>query len=399
MQTLSTYATAQGVRFPIQGRFDTKFSRVVEAFITNFKRGSENGAACAVSIEGELVVDLWGGFTDKTFRGLWAEDTVVCVMSVTKAMTAACVHLLADRGLVDLDAPMARYWPEFAQAGKEAISVRWVLDHRAGLPILDHVPDRGLYEWETMTRLLAQQKPAWDPGSQAGYHVITHGFLLGELVRQVTGIAVRDFFTREFAEPLGLDFQIGLRPEDDRRCATFIPAIEGTLLEVNQKEPYSIKARAWAGTPLEEDFNSPSWRAAQVPGANGHGNARAVNRFYAMLACGGTLDGKPIMSSKAVSKMGELSHNMPELVLGRQYNQAYGVIRSSHPYIYMGPNPNAFGHHGVGGAIGYCDPDRRISFGYTMNQMHARLDNGPRGGGLTDALYSSIDPSHAPVWR
>lgn len=398
MISVRSYATHHGITYPIAGEMDEKFTPVLNAFIANFSRGEENGAAVCVEIDGHKVVDLWGGYRDLTYRDRWERDTIVCTMSVTKAMTAACLHMLVDRGLVEIDAPAARYWPEFAQGGKDTIPVRYLMDHRAGLAVLDHVPAGGIYDWQAMTGALARQTPNWTPGEQSGYHVLTHGFLLGELVRRVSGKSPGTFFRDEVAGPLGLDFRIGMPEADFGRCATFIPAIEGTLLEVNQKDPDSIRARAWVGCPLTEDFNSSRWRTAEIPGANGHGNARAVARFYSALACGGAAGGVRLMRPQAVAKMGEESHHLPEIVLGRRYHQTYGVVRNSPPYIYMGPNPNTFGHHGVGGAIGCCDPDARIAFSYTMNQMHARLDNGPRGGSLIDAVYRSVDSGFAGTW-
>lgn len=399
MNAIETRARSGSQTYPIRGEIDPRFGPVLDAFIANYERGEECGSAVCVEIDGERVVDLWGGYMDRDCKATWKRDTIVNMMSVSKGPTATCVHILVDRGEIDIDRPVADYWPQFAQAGKDHIPVRYLLDHTAGLPIIAGGAGPGdLYDWEKMTAALARQAPLWEPGTQSGYHILTHGFLLGELVRRVCGESLGSFFRRHVALPLGIDFQIGLPEADDARTATFIPAVEGTIFEANRTEPESLKARAWAQCRRDEDFNSPQWRRAEIPGANGHGNARAIARLYSALVRGGELGGVRLMSERCAAFMRSESHNKREVVLGRQYHQAFGVLRNSPPYIYMGPNPDAFGHHGVGGSIGCGDPQARIAFSYACNQMHARLDNGPRGGSLLDAAYRSVDPNHRPQW-
>jgi CubicO group peptidase (beta-lactamase class C family) len=374
--------------YPVDGHVAAGYEPVREAFLANFGAGGECGASVCAMVDGNVVVDLWGGHIDAARDNPWRKDTIVNMMSVAKAAVAVCALQLVEKGEIDLDAPVATYWPEFAANGKQAIPVRWLLDHRAGLPVLDPNLARGsIYDWKAITRALASQAPAWKPGTNAGYHILTMGFLVGELIRRVTALMPGDYFRKYVAEPLGLDYHIGLPTEALDRCATFLPAIEGTIFDVERSAPESYLARAWRELPHDENFNSLAWRTAQIPGANGHGNARAIARLFACLALGGAIDGVRILKPETVALLAAEQHNLTEIVMNRSYHQALGVLRNSPPIVWMGPNPNSFGHHGVGGAIGFADPDNRLSFSYAMNQMHARIDNGPRAGSLISALY------------
>jgi CubicO group peptidase (beta-lactamase class C family) len=376
---------------PVDGHVAAGYEPVREAFLANFNAGVECGASVCATVNGKVVVDLWGGHVNVARANPWRRDTIVNMMSVAKAAVAVCALQLVEKGEIDLDAPIATYWPEFAANGKQAIPVRWLLDHRAGLPVLDPNLARGsIYDWRAVTRALAAQAPAWEPGKKAGYHILTMGFLVGELIRRVTGLMPGDYFRKFIAGPLNLDYHIGLPTESLGRCATFLPAVEGTIFDVERSAPESYLARAWRELPRDEDFNSLAWRTAQIPGANGHGNARAVARLFACLTLGGTIDGVRILKPETVTLLSAEQHNLTEIVMDRSYHQALGVLRNSPPIVWMGPNPNSFGHHGVGGAIGFADPDERLSFSYAMNQMHARIDNGPRAGSLIRALYQCI---------
>lgn len=385
-------------RYPVQGWVMPGFSAVAEAFCANFARGEETGAAVAVYHRGVPVVDLWGGYRDAACTEGWAADTLVNTMSVSKAMMALCIHLLADRGQIDLDAPVARYWPAFAANGKAGLLVRWVLDHRAGLPVVEPSPGAGrIYDWQAMTEALAAMAPLWPPGTQAGYHIRTQGFLLGELVRRISGQTPGAFFRSQIAAPLGLDFHIGLADADLCRVAEFIPAVAGTIFDRSTQDPASLLFRAGRELPQPLDYNGRDWRQAEIPSSNGHGDARSVARVYALLANGGTLDGLRLLAPETVARATSEQHDMTEQVMGRRYHQAMGFLRNSPPVVPMGPNPDAFGHHGVGGALGMADPARGLALGYVMNRMHARLDNGPRAGSLVAAALSALtDPATEP---
>lgn len=380
-----------GRPYAISGFCAPQFARVRAAFEENFAQGTEIGAAVAVYHEGKKVVDLWGGYRDAARSTPWEENTTVNMMSVAKGFVATAIAMLVERGLLDYDAPVARYWPEFGQNGKEDIPLRYLLDHRAGLPVLRPSGAKGLvYDWSGITATFAAMAPLWNPGEEAGYHILSMGCLTGEVIRRVTGMMPGEFIRKEITEPLGLDYNIGLRDDEMDRVAEFVPAVEGTIFKVDHLPDDEFLKYAWAELPEGEDFNSRDWMAAQVPGASGHGNARAVARFYGCLAQGGTLDGVRLLSSGAIRVMSAEQHNMREQVMKRSYHQGLGVLRNSPPISPMGPNMAAFGHHGVGGSVGLCDPDARIGFAYSMNQMHARVDNGPRAGRLKDATFASV---------
>src|SRR5271168_718602 len=209
----------------IEGTCDPKFSRVKDAFAENFEKRSEVGAAAAVVLDGKSVVDIWGGHADKAATRLWTRDTLVNVYSTTKGVTAICAHRLVDKGLLDIDAPVAKYWPEFAQAGKDKLPVRFLLSHRAGLPaIRKTLPPEALYDWKTMTDAIAAQEPWWVPGTKHGYHAITYGWLVGEVVRRASGKTLGTYFRDEIVAPLGLDAHIGLDAKHDSRISNIIPS-------------------------------------------------------------------------------------------------------------------------------------------------------------------------------
>lgn len=391
MSQAQTIARFHADHYPIAGYVAPGFDAIRDRFIQNFIDGVECGASVCATVGGHVVADLWGGYTDNSHQTPWSADTIVNMMSVSKGAVAVCLMQLVEQGMVDLDAPIATYWPEFAAAGKASIPVRWALDHRAGLPVVDpNLPRGSIYDWQAITGALAAQAPAWEPGTKAGYHILTMGFLVGEIIRRVSGLMPGEYLQRHVAGPLGIDYQIGLADDDLHRCATFLPAKEGTIFDAERTAPESYLARAWCELPRGEDFNSPAWRMGQIPGANGHGNARAIARLYACLAMGGTLGDVRILGPETAALLGSEQHNLTEIVMNRSYHQALGVLRNSPPIVWMGPNADSFGHHGVGGAIGFADPTARVSFSYSMNQMHSRLDNGPRAGGLIEALYTCL---------
>lgn len=391
MKEINTSARHGGIEYPIHGFCEPRFAAVLERFTANFSEGEEVGACVAVLHQGRPVVDLWGGFADRACRNAWQRDTLVNMMSVSKVASAVCIHMLIERGVLQLDAPVARYWPEFAQAGKERLPLRYVLDHRSGLAMVTERKAGAITDWKWMTEALARQAPAWPPGEVAAYHGLTQGFLLGEIIRRVTGRTLGTFFRGEVAGPLALDYQIGLRPEEEARCAEFIPdALIKGFRTAHLPDPLGPGPLVWAQLADDEDFNSPGWRRAEIPSANGHGSARAVARLYAALVNGGELDGVQIMRPESVARMTAEQHNLVEVIRGRAYHQASGVLLNTPPYVDMGPNARAFGHHGAGGAIGLGDPDARIAFGYGTNRMHADPTNGPRAGGLIKATFASL---------
>src|SRR5256885_1758770 len=276
----------------VDGECAPRFAAVRETFAANFAMGRETGASFAATVDGELVVDLWGGYADAARTRPWERDTIVNVFSTTKAMTALCAHLLVDRGLLDLSAPVAHYWPEFAQAGKERITTRHLLTHSAGLAALRRsLPTEALYDWTRMVEALAAETPWWEPGSANGYHAMTYGYLVGEVVRRITGKTLGRFLRDEVTAPLGADFHIGLAPSEDARVAEMVPpsAAEAAAAYPSKgDDPQSLSARALNNPPLRPEFaNRPEWRRAEIPPANGPGKAPSGARGMAALARGG----------------------------------------------------------------------------------------------------------------
>ena len=382
----------------IEGHCDERFRGVRAAFADNFATRGDVGAAVAVSIGNKPVIDLWGGYSDKARTRPWERDTIVNVYSATKGVAATCLNRLADQGQVDLDAPVADYWPEFAQSGKEKIPVRWLLSHRAGLPaVRKPLPPEALMRWDVMTTALAEQEPWWEPGTKHGYHALTFGYLIGEVIRRVTGKTVGAYCRENISGPLGIDFHIGLDARDDSRCAEVIAAPPPASGQRNPladaaKDPDSITAKAVNNPPGAlklETINSRAWRAAEVPAANGHTNARALSRFYATLASSGELDGVRILSADQIERCRTIESDGIDAVLSVPMRFGLGY-RLTQPAAKYGPNPHSFGHTGAGGSLGFADPDAGLGFAYTMNQMGTQLLLDPRVAALLDALYAAL---------
>jgi len=395
MASTQTAVSKDGQSFAIHGYCDPKFAAVREAFETNFRVEEEVGSCVSVVVDGKYVVDLWGGWKDKACTKPWERDTIVCMMSVSKGVSGITFNILLDRGLVDLDTPIAKYWPEFAQAGKEKIPVRYALDHRAGLAVCsEKLPPGSLFDWKVITESLARQAPLWEPGKQAGYHIHNQGFILGEIIRRVTGKSLAAFYRDEIGKPLGLDYYIGCLSKEARdRCAETIPATQRTMFAATTEAPNSMLAQSWNEWPLGDRatvINSREFREAEIPSGNGHGNARAIARLYGAIARGGELDGVRIMSEASIRRMITEQHCMKEVMLGRNYHQALGVLLNTPDIVWMGPNPKAFGHQGIGGALGMGDMDAKLGFSYAMNKWHDRHDNGPRARRLIEAVYKCL---------
>ncbi|MEE9435343.1 MAG: serine hydrolase domain-containing protein [Candidatus Adiutricales bacterium] len=374
-----------------QGYCDERFSSVRDAFSKNFENGLELGASLAVTVNGEFVVDIWGGYMDEAKTRPWEKETIANVYSTTKAMTALCTLMLVDRGLLDLDAPAASYWPEFAQAGKEKILVRHFLSHTSGLAGFEKkIPPEALYDWDRIVGLLAEQEPWWEPGTQSGYHALTFGYLLGELIRRVTGQTVGAFFREEVAEPLGADFHIGLAEEHDSRVAELIPPPELDPPDVAMSELQATIREKMDNPPLIAlQSRDRAWRAAEIPAANGHGNARSVARVAALMACGGELDGVRLLSMPTLEKAIEEQSYGPDLVLIMpiRFGLGFGLTSKEIP---LGPNPRAFFWGGWGGSLIVMDLDAKVSMAYVMNKMASTTTGDTRVAGPIMALYASL---------
>jgi CubicO group peptidase (beta-lactamase class C family) len=360
----------------IRGSYDQLFVAVPDVLAGLLEHG-DAGASVAVFVDGEPVVDVWGGFADAGHAVPWRQDTITNVFSVTKTMTALCALILADRGELDPAAPVGRYWPEFAAAGKEKVLVRHVLSHTAGLPHWDG-PIEELYDWPSATARLAAQAPEWEPGSAAGYHSLTQGFLVGEVVRRITGRSLGDFFADEVAGPLGADFHIGLAAEHDDRVALTVPPSA-------QDENYAPSAPGGgapptAGTRLRlRDGNSVAWRRAQIPAASGFGNARSVALVQSVMACGGAVRGLRLLSRAGCDRATEEQFNGVDRLLGMpvRYGLGYGLFG------------RAYGWGGWGGSIVMVEPDDRMAVAYVTNQMR-EPGNDTRGMEVIMAAYDGL---------
>jgi len=339
----------------IQGSYDELFAAVPTTLAGLLKEGDAGGSV-AVFVDGEPVVDVWGGAAGPDRGTGWQRDTITNVWSVTKTMTALCALVLADRGQLDLAAPVSRYWPEFAAAGKDQVLVRHLLAHTAGLPDWDG-PVEELYDWPAATARLAAQPLRWEPGRAAGYHSLTQGFLVGEVIRRVTGGSVGEFFAAELAGPLGADFHIGLPAEHDHRVA---PSVPPPSRDEDYKSSAGATGPAAAGTPIRvRDGNSVAWRRAQIPAASGFGHARSVAQVQSVLACGGTLGGRRLLSPAGAARAREEQFSGVDRVLGRtaRWGLGYGLFGT------------AYGWGGWGGSIVMIEPDERMVVAYVTNQM------------------------------
>jgi CubicO group peptidase (beta-lactamase class C family) len=379
----------------IEGHCDARFARVREVFAESFASGAELGASVSVSVDGTSLVDLWGGSADAAAPRPWQRDTIVNLYSTTKGVTALCAHLLVERGLLDLDAPVAQYWPEFAAAGKESIRVRHLLCHQAGLSAIRRpFTMEAFYDWDLTTRTLAAETPWWEPGTAHGYHPMTFGHLVGEVVRRISGRSLGTFFRDEVARPLGVDLHIGLAASDGARVAELVAppadalaaAASGAASAANPE----LLAKALGNPQVDPAFTrTRAWRAAEIPAANGHGNARSVSRLYAAIACGGSLDGSTLCRAETLARASAVQASGPDLVLQFPMHWGLGYIVNADKALY-GPNPRSFGHTGYGGSFGFADPDARLSMGYAMNRMAATLAGEPRGTNLVNAVYECL---------
>ncbi len=377
----------------VHGKCDPKFNNVKDAFSRGFEEEGDVGACFAATVDGKFVVDIWGGYADPARTRPWEENTIVNVWSTTKAMTALCALILVDRDQLDLDAPVAHYWPEFAQNGKENIPVRYLLSHSSGLAgFQEPITTEVLYDWDRAVGLLAAQKPWWEPGTASGYHSITFGYLIGEVLRRITGKSPGTFFREEVAEPLGADFHIGLPLEHDERVAELIPPPvlkPGEEGYVDPKDMSEISRKMGNPSMPATITRERAWRAAEIPAANGHGNARSVARIAALLACGGELDGVRLLSMATIEKAIEEQISGTDLVLQvpMRFGLGFGLNSEETP---VGPNPRTFFWGGWGGSLIVIDLDARVSFSYVMNLMTTGTMGDKRSIRPARALYEAL---------
>lgn len=367
----------------IEGLCEPRFAAVRET-LAEVLGTYDGGASAAVFIDGEPVVDIWGGYADEDRSTGWERTTLACVNSTSKNMTALCALILADRGALDPDAPVAAYWPEFAAAGKEGLLVRHVLSHTAGLPDLSGpTAVEELYDWEGVTAGLAAQAPEWEPGTAAGYHALTFGFLVGEIVRRITGRSLGAFFAEEVAAPLGADFHIGLPAEHDHRVAPLIPppSLTDDYASGAPLGPDGTRREHTGAAVRVRDVNSEAWRRAQIPAVNGFGNARSVALVQSVLANHGSAGGVRLLSSRGCEPAWQEVFRGDDRVLRTPMSWTTGFGRFG----------NTFGWGGWGGSLVASDPDARMTVAYVMNRMLDRdrqEDN--RGMEIIMAAYGGL---------
>jgi CubicO group peptidase (beta-lactamase class C family) len=406
----------------IHGTCHPRHDRVRSVFAEHFETGVEVGASFAVVQRGRTVVDLWGGYADQARTKPWREDTIVNVYSTTKGIVALLVAILVQEGKLAYDAPVARYWPAFAANGKENITVAMILSHRAGLCAVDPpLRTHDLYDWDKMIGILERAVPLWVPGTATGYHARMYGFLAGELIRRATGRSVGAFLRDRLAGPLGADMYIGVPVSETARIADIV----GPATLVRDERPgdaarlaervgstlagmMGIDVRSGAQEPppphvlamMEKVFtnpvnqpesaNDPGWRAAEIPSSNGHANARALARIYGAVSYG--CDGRPPLLGRATLREATLVEGDPfDGVLGFPVRWGRGFTMNGGEF---GPQPDAFGHRGIGGSFAYVDPAAAMGVGYAMNQWIPKFGdnpgNDPRADRLVQALYECL---------
>jgi CubicO group peptidase (beta-lactamase class C family) len=361
------------------GTCNARFDRVRELFAAKLESGEDLGASLALNIDGEMVVDLWGGWADEVRTAPWTENTITNVFSTTKTMTALAALALVDRGELDLDANVAAYWPEFAANGKAAIKVRQLLSHTSGVSGWEQpITLEDVYDWDKSTALLAVQAPWWEPGTASGYHMLNYGHLIGEVIRRITGQRLGEYFAAHIAGPLGADFHIGLPESEFDRVANVAPPPGSGSTGMPQLVPNSVAFKTWTNPPdvPPERSWTEGWRRADIGAGNGHGNARSVARLQSAVACGGEVNGVRLLSPPAIDRIFEVQASGIDLVIGMPFT--YGVGYG----LYPGGRVCAWG--GAGGSCVIIDADRRMTFAYVMNKM------APGGGTIAAALAGRV---------
>ncbi|MBW8812783.1 MAG: beta-lactamase family protein [Caulobacterales bacterium] len=373
----------------VHGEVHDRYAKVRAVFEDNLASGADLGASFCATVDGETVVDLWGGWADPAKTRAWGRDTIVNVYSTTKTMTALTALLVADRGDLDFDAPVARYWPEFAANGKAGVKVSHLMSHAAGLSGWKApISKADLYDWDKATALLAAQAPYWEPGTACGYHALTQGYLVGEVIRRITGKSLGTLFREEIAEPLGADFWIGLPASEDDRVAELVPPPPGqaigdgggrTELQANMSDNPGVDVA---------ETRTRAWRGAEIPAAGGTGNARSVAEIHAILANGGVAKGKRFLSEAGCRKALELQIESQDLILDAPawYGMGFGLGGGMLSF----PNPDTIYWGGYGGSLVIIDMTARTTFAYAMNRMAGTTQGDMRAFGLAMVMWEAM---------
>jgi CubicO group peptidase (beta-lactamase class C family) len=373
----------------VQGTCEARFDGVRRVLSDNLDSGADVGASVAVYLHGEPVVDMWGGYADGAKTTPWERDTITNVWSTTKTMTFLCSLMLADRGELDFHAPVSRYWPEFAEAGKEAVEVRHLMGHTAGLSGWEKpLEPVQLADWELCTSLLAAQKPWWEPGTASGYHAVTQGYLIGEVVRRITGESIGSWFAREVAKPMGADFFIGTPESEDGRISNVIAPPPLNLEDLPAEMVSDITAKTFLNPPLDASNAHHSWwRRAEIPAANGHGNARSVAAIQSVIAGRGQSGGVRLLSAEGTDAIFETQADGRDLALGvpLRFGMGYGL---GNEFMPLGPRGCFWG--GYGGSLIIIDQDTDLAISYVMNKMESGLVGDERGAAIVTAAVMGM---------
>ena len=399
----------------ISGYCDPKFKEVEKVFRNSIISNFELGASFSVELENQTIIDLWGGFCDADKTRKWERDTIVNVFSVSKAITAICLGRLIERGLININLAVRDYWPEFGCNGKETITVKQLLDHTAGMfAFREGIPIDNWQDWNQYIRLLESQAIYHEPGQHQAYHALTFGWLIGELIKRIDGRTVGEYFRDEVAQPLDIDFKIGLQSKDFGRCADTI--MLPTLPSLNQLRPLkfvpdlflspifkNIKkalkqdyiSEAFDPSILEDQnfVNTDDWRLAEIPAANGHGTARGLAKLFGILSRGGRETECQILEQHTIDTMREIHSFGPDMVLfGLPYKFGLGfMINAPMTPIGRKKRGNMFGHTGIAGSVAFGDVDKKMGFSFLCNKQHKDLKLYKTSVELADALYNIID--------
>jgi CubicO group peptidase (beta-lactamase class C family) len=370
------------------GECHPAFLSIRKAFEQNFADHGELGAAVSVYHEGRQVVDLWGGLRDRERSLPWEADTICCMMSVAKGISAICLAILAERKLLTLDDRVSKYWPEFAASGKESVSIRQAMGHLACIPVTDLAAEGDIYDYPKMIAAIAAQRPLWPIATVQVYHSATLGFLAAEIIRRITGQTEGQFIRANLQQPLKADYFLGLRPEEIARCATMVRSPGNSINAAKAGDPESVEARMWRPLPADESYNSKRWRENEIPSVNGHGTARGVARIYGALANGGEIDGVHVVDMDALAPFRDEQLPSPLPAVPQRLRMGVGFMLNTPPHRDIGPHMESFGHSGAGGSQAFCDPVDQIGFCYTTNLMQNGTETGIRADSLIKALYS-----------
>lgn len=375
----------------VHGTCDARFAAMRDILAENLDAGRDLGASVAVRIGGESVVDLWGGWADTERTREWAEDTITNVWSSTKTQMTLCALILVDRGLLDLDAPVARYWPEFAENGKDTVLVRHLLGHTSGVSgWAQPVTVDDIYDWDRSTAMLAAQEPWWEPGTASGYHALCQGHLVGEVIRRITGMRLGEFFRREVAEPLGCDFHIGLDPTEFSRVSAVVPPPPPPI-DPSTLDPESVVVKTFTGPVMHAKVSwTNEWRQADIGAANGHGNARSVALAQSALSNGGVAAGVRLLSADAIEEIFRVQADGTDqvLMLPVRFGIGFGLPNDAVPHL---PQRRLCYWGGWGGSQVVNDLDNQMTITYMMNRMDDGLLGDVRGQDLVSAALAAME--------